>query len=104
MFPGNRYHAELRHFLDKPLMYIASKEKDCVVAFIVGFEVGAATDFSLIGKIKLFLEDSYAIFGGALGWPRQIEIYAEQKALTFFEALKELTEIVISPGYEGRNE
>ena len=37
-----------------------------------------------------FLESKYSIYGGAIGWPNQVEIYAKSNGLEWTKAFKTL--------------
>ena len=85
---------KLKHFLDKPLMYIYELDKKQVIAFIHGFQTGDQ-NLGLTTLISNLLETRERIIKEARGCPQQIQIYADKKGLKWFEAMKNLTMDII---------
>jgi len=84
----------LRHFIDRPKMYVAAADKQLVVPFLTGLETGDG-DLQLTSKISELVERKSGIKGSALGWPEQIQNYANENGVEWFVALRHLVEEII---------
>lgn len=77
------------HFLHRTSMYIHPIYRDTVVAFMHGVDFGKYDKMeSWCTHLTTFISSKYEIFGGALGWPNQIEIYAKKYKIDWVEAFK----------------
>ncbi|MBT28592.1 MAG: hypothetical protein CMO01_02945 [Thalassobius sp.] len=83
---------ELQLFLKRPEMYISKREREHVVAFIHGMEIGSQCQFKLTERLSEWMESNHGITNRALGWPYQIEVYAEKKSIDWFDGFKEIVE------------
>jgi hypothetical protein len=84
----------ISHFLDRPLMYLYKIEKEQIVAFIHGFEIGNNPQFT--DELSNLLENKYKIKRRALGWPFQVQKFSEIKSLDWFDAFKLLSNELIN--------
>ena len=84
----------INHFLSRPMMYLYELEKKQIYAFINGLQAGDRT-IELTANISNLLETRHNIKMDALGWPQQIQIYADNNKISWFDALKLLTDDII---------
>lgn len=82
----------IQHFLERPGMYITKRDKEQVIAFIHGFEIGSKGTCDLTTRLSQWIEQQYRIKKKALGWSYQIQLYAEKKSVDWFDGFKELVE------------
>jgi hypothetical protein len=69
-------------------MYVATPDKNNVVSFITGYEIGSTCDFSNL--FKSFIADKFKIPSGATGWPGQIERLAEKLSQSWSQTFKQV--------------
>lgn len=87
----------IHHFITRPRMYISDLDEETVVAFIHGLEIGSNKTINLSSRLSNLVEQKYRMKGGALGWPYQIQQYAEKRDLEWFAGFKELVdELLVS--------
>lgn len=68
-------------------MYITTQDKDNIVSFITGYEIGSTTcDFS--DSFKKFIDEKFKIRAGATSWPGQIQLLSEKLAQTWTRTFK----------------
>lgn len=82
----------IHHFITRPRMYLYDLDKETVVAFIHGLEIGSNKTINLSGRLSNLVEQKCRMKGGALGWPYQIQKYADKRDLEWFAGFKELVE------------
>lgn len=59
-------------------MYTGTENKDTVLSFIHGYEIGRENKCDFVGRIIQSIENEYKIKSGATGWSGQIERLAEE--------------------------
>lgn len=75
-------------------MYVAHLERNAIVGFIVGFEIGInCNDFTT--KLQERLTSIYKINHSSSGWSLQIKKYSEKKDITWEQAFLRLSLEVI---------
>ncbi|MCB0644549.1 MAG: GNAT family N-acetyltransferase [Phaeodactylibacter sp.] len=80
----------LAHFLKRPNMYIQPVDKTTTVAFITGLEAVTDTAWQLTNRLSLHLDLELNIPQNALGWPYQIQRYAEKNNQDWWTAFTTL--------------
>ncbi|MEM9671254.1 MAG: hypothetical protein ACFB15_10430 [Cyclobacteriaceae bacterium] len=87
----------IHYFITRPLMYINDLDKETVIAFVHGLEIGSNKTLNLSDKLSNLVEQKYRIKNRALGWPYQVQKYAEKRDLEWFTGFKELVdELLVS--------
>ncbi len=90
----NLQKSNLLWFILRPAMYVAHLERNAIVGFIVGFEIGInCNDFT--AKLRERLTDTYKIKNSSSGWSSQIKKYSEKKNITWEHAFLSLSLEVI---------
>lgn len=92
----NSEHKEvIVHFLKRPLMYVYQLEKEQVVAFITGFEAGSGRKANLSAQVSEWLKNEHRITKSNPGWPGQVQQYADQKGISWFNAFNEIVSAIL---------
>jgi len=85
-------HAEiLLKFVNRPGMYVLSEDKEHVVSFITGFELGATGQCEFTSILTEKLSTEYGVKAYATGWPDQVERFAKNENCSWFEIFERLT-------------
>ncbi len=69
-------------------MYLAEVNKDRIIAFITGYEIGAETNPQFTTELIKYLEEEHHIPFRALGWPYQIQQLANKRRTSWVAAFK----------------
>ena len=85
----------LMHFLNRPGMYIQPVDKTTVVAFMHGVESVTDPSWRLTKMLSQHLDLVLDIPQTALGWPNQIQRYADQKQQVWWEAFVDLSREIL---------
>jgi len=83
------------HFLKRPLMYVYGLEKEQVIAFIHGFEAGAGKNANIGEQVSEWLKNEHQITKSNPGWPGQVQQYADQKGISWFNAFNEIVSTIL---------
>lgn len=78
------------YFIHRMPMYINPINRDTIVAFMTGLDVGRLPKKRLTHLLKEYIENEYNLFGSAKGWPYQIELFGQKKDLNWVIAFKTL--------------
>lgn len=83
------------HFLRRPLMYVYRLDKEQIVAFIRGFEIGSEGNVNLSEQVSTWLKNRHQITKSNPGWPGQIQVYADRKSISWFDAFSEVVSAIL---------
>lgn len=75
-------------FITRTTMFLPKDERDDIVAFMTGYEIGRKTDFLL--SLSKLLADKYDCPRKATGWNGQIDLYASRTRLSWVLSFKRL--------------
>lgn len=78
------------HFLYRMNMYIVNVNKENIVSFMHGVDIGKLDDPLWTKSLNDFITKKYGINGKALGWPYQIDLYISKEKLRWSEGFKNL--------------
>ena len=93
----------LLQFITRTGMYITTQDKNNIVSFITGYEMGGKCDFS--NSFKRFIDDKFKIRAGATGWPGQIELLSEKLAQTWIRTFKNISlQFIVGANSDGIKE
>jgi hypothetical protein len=85
-------------FLPRIRMYIQPINKDTVVAFIYGYEQGRSQTCSFSEEMSMLLQDKHRIVKRAMGWPEQLQRYADKKGVDWIEAFQQISGDLMKSG------
>jgi len=85
----------LLHFLARPAMYIFPVDKNNIVSFVTGYEIGSddACDFTSILNDHIGVK--HGIARNSTGWPGQIQQYSEAQGVDWVEGFKKLAHEIL---------
>lgn len=87
-------HELLTFFLKRMGMYIHPINRNTIVSFIHGFET-AARSRTFTEELKNYLEISYQIYGSNQGWPRQVELLAENWGVSWEDGFVQVATVIL---------
>ncbi|SHM70718.1 hypothetical protein SAMN05216311_10325 [Chitinophaga sp. CF418] len=76
-------------------MYVYQLEKEQVVAFITGFETGSGGEVNISEQVSEWLKTEHRITKSNPGWPGQVQQYADQKGIGWFNAFNEIVSTIL---------
>ncbi len=89
-FMNQKLPLDLEHFLNRTSLYVTPVNRDTIVSFIHGYEIGLKNN-NLTDGLKKLLANKYDIMYSSDGWPGQIYRLSERLNLTWIDTLKKLT-------------
>jgi hypothetical protein len=85
----------LELFLERTSMWINPIDRSTITSFIYGFEAGIENK-SFTSNLKNYLESKHKIYGSNQGWPNQVFLYSEQRAMKWSDAFFELGKEILT--------
>jgi hypothetical protein len=86
-------------------MYVGLEEKNRIVSFVFGYEIGRSSKCDFTTLLKKHFEDKLSIKYDSSGWPGQIQKYTDKKGLSWIRVFKqEALEILASEEAGGLDE
>lgn len=82
-------------------MFVCPSNRDNVVAFLHGYEYGAAGECRFIEALSQHITSRYHVKPDSLGWPHQISRLAERQSLHWMEVYLLVSSAVLSTGLTG---
>lgn len=84
----------LTFFLERMNMFIYPINRDTITAFIHGFEIGGRTRL-FTQELKEYIEEQYQVYGSNQGWPRQVELLANQWELSWENSFIKIAQVIL---------
>ena len=76
------------HFLYRMPMYIGRISQEGILAFMHGADFGKRHEPYWTKLLNEYINDQCKIYGGAVGWPAQVEKFSKKHEIDWTEAFK----------------
>ena len=87
----------LIHFITRAPMYIFPVDKNTIISFIHGYEVGRNKECNFTKQISLLISSKFKINSSNTGWVGQIEQLSKKKVSTWVTTFTQITlEIILT--------
>jgi len=83
------------YFIHRMPMFISPINRDTIISFIHGLDVGRNSDLSWTDLIKSFMTNVHDIPTGSLGWVYQIDEYSKRNDLNWENSIRKLIQELI---------
>ena len=78
----------MSNFLSRMGMYICPSERESVVSFLTGYELGTDGLCTFTDTMSSILAEKYKIKLYATGWPDQLERFAEKNKMNWIQGFE----------------
>jgi len=85
----------LNAFNSRMSMYISFVSRESVVSYLHGYEAGSAGRCQFSASLSEWLSARHQIERMAQGWPHQVEVFAQERSLSWIEAYQRVSSEVL---------
>ncbi|MEO6252973.1 MAG: hypothetical protein ABIO79_06695 [Ferruginibacter sp.] len=78
------------HFINRTGIYIPIIDKENIISFLSGYEIGTNGECAFIHNLSEYIEKEYKIERTSIGWPGQVQQYSTENNLEWVTSFKKI--------------